>query len=129
MHRHARKQIERLEDHANGLTAMPREFERSHAAELASENENGTGSGVIETGEQVEQRRFAGTGGAQKRQEFAGMHVERNAIHCSDGRAAQMVVARDVFRADRRRVCGEILRRCHHFFDLTLLLNHSAFWR
>ena len=38
---HARKEIEGLKDDADGLVAVPRQLEGSHAAELTSEDEDG----------------------------------------------------------------------------------------
>ena len=103
------------EDHADGLAAMPGELERSHAAELAPQDKDGAGRGVIEASEQVQQRRFAGAGSAEKGEELSGRHLERDAVHGANHGAAQGVVAGEVFGADGRAVRGgSALGLCRH---------------
>ena len=70
---HRRDEMKGLEDHADIVAAIAREIFGRHLGEIAILHEDRAGSWAIETGEQIEQRRFAGAGLAEQSDEFAAI--------------------------------------------------------
>ena len=72
--RHARQQIEGLKNHADGVAAVARQFERRKFGQIAAAREDGARGGPVQPSHQIEQRGFAGAGTAEQREEFSGGH-------------------------------------------------------
>ncbi len=106
LERHAREEIERLEDHAYRLAAVAREFERGHFGEILAMSDDRAGSGAIESGNEIQKRGFSGAGAAEEGEEFARFDREGVVVHRADGGVAERVVAGDVVEADGRFVVG-----------------------
>ena len=96
---HRRDEMEGLEDHADIVAAIAREVLGRHLREIAPLHDDRAGSWSIETGEQVEQRRFAGSGLAEKRDELAATDGQRDSVNGADDAVAHGVVAADVVGA------------------------------
>ena len=89
-----------MKNHADGLPAVAREFERGHFREILPEGVDGAGRGAVETGDEIEKRGFSRAGAAEKREEFARGKIERNVVDGTDHGAAHGVVAGDVVDAN-----------------------------
>lgn len=97
---HARKEIERLEDHADGVAAVACEGGGVEFGEILAGDMDGAGGGAVESGEEIEESRLAGTGGTEQGQEFAGGDFEGEVIDGVDSGLSEMVLARDRVGAD-----------------------------
>lgn len=73
-----------LEDKADFLTADEREFILFEAGDIGSIQHDAAGGSGIETGEQTEERAFAGAGCAHDADELAGGNFEVNAFEDFD---------------------------------------------
>ena len=101
--RHTRKQIERLKDHADGVAAVAREFERREFGEITAVGVDCAGGRAVETGHEIEQSGFAGAGAAKKGDKVAGADVQRNIVDSADGGGAESIVTRDAIELDGGR--------------------------
>ena len=98
---HAGKQIEGLEDHADGIAAVAGEFDGVDGGEVAAADVDGTGGGAVESGQEIEQGGFAGAGTAEQGDEFALADFEGDVVDGGDGGVAEVIVARDVLGLDQ----------------------------
>jgi hypothetical protein len=104
---HPREEIEGLEYHADGVAAVAGEFKGIYGGEVAAANVDRAGCGAVEPGEEIEEGGLAGTGAAEKGDEFAGSDFEGDVVDGGDGGVAELVVAGDVLSLDERLVgCG-----------------------
>ncbi len=97
---HAGEEIERLEDHADGVPAVAGEFDGIDRGEIASADVNSTGSGAIESGQEIEKGGLTGAGAPEEGDEFAGADFEGDVVDGRNGGVAETVVARDVLGLD-----------------------------
>src|SRR5436309_7576765 len=106
---------------------MPRERLRVESREVFAVHADGPPGWPLEARDDVEQRRFAGTGGPHHSYELAAPYSERDACQRSHGRVARRVRAFEVERLDGERCvhrgqvcptratirpCGWSIRRC-----------------
>ena len=91
--RHAWEKVERLENHADGVAAVAGEIERGQRGNVLTVSEDGAGSGPVEAGDEIQERGFAGAGGAEEGEEFAVGDREREFVDGTDGSFAHGVVA------------------------------------
>jgi hypothetical protein len=103
---HARKEIEGLKNHADGLAAVAREFERGHFGEILAVSDDRAGGGAVEASDEIEQRGFSGAGAAEKGQKFARFDGKGDVVHRTDGGVAKSVVAGDMVELDGWFVVG-----------------------
>ena len=106
---HAGEEIERLEDHADGVAAVAGEFCRIDGGEVAAADVDGAGGGAVESGQEIEKGGLAGAGAAEKGDEFALADFEGDVVDGGDGGVAEVVVAGDVLGLDEgvgRRLGG-----------------------
>ena len=85
---HARKEIERLKDHADGVAPVAGEFDGVERGQVAAAHVDGSRSGAVQPREQIEEGGFAGAGAAQQGQKFARPNIERDIVHGGDDRFA-----------------------------------------
>jgi len=97
---HAGEEIERLEDHTDGVAAVAGEFHRVDGSEVAAADVDGAGGGAIEAGQEIEEGGLAGAGAAEKSDKFAGADFERDVVDGGDDGVAESVVAGDVLGVD-----------------------------
>ena len=97
---HAGEEIERLEDHADGVAAVAGEFDGIDGGEVAAADVDGAGGGTVESGQEIEEGGLAGAGAAEERDEFALADFEGDVVDGGDGGVAEMVVAGDVLGLD-----------------------------
>src|SRR5208337_1565983 len=62
---HTGEKVEGLEDHADGVAAVTREIKWCERGNVLAVGEDGAGGGAVESGDQIEERGFAGAGGAE----------------------------------------------------------------
>src|SRR5579863_715767 len=86
-------------------------------------NNHSAGGGAVESSNKIQDRRFPRAGTAEERNEFAGSHFERDAIHGSNERVAHAVMAAELFRMNYRglscRIEGRFFRAAHVLANLT----------
>lgn len=87
------QQVELLEDKAQMLAAEGRKLLFRHGVQVASAKEHLTSGGLVEPGENVEQRRLARAGFAHDGDKLAFAYGEMDIGQRMDGRAAE---ARDI---------------------------------
>jgi len=103
---HARKEIEGLKDHADGVATVAGEVEGRERGDVLAEGEDGTGGGAVESGDEVEESGFAGAGRAEKREEFVFGDGEGDFVDGADGGFAHGVVAGDAVEMNGGRGSG-----------------------
>ncbi len=97
---HAGQEIERLEDHADGVAAVAGKFDWIDRGEVASADMDGAGSGAVEPSQEIEKGGLAGAGAAEEGNEFALADLEGDVVDGGDGGVAEVIVAGDVLRLD-----------------------------
>jgi len=97
---HAREEVERLEDHADGVAAIAGEFYRGKSRDVLTMRGDRTGCGAIQAGDEIEERGFAGAGGAEECEELVVGNGERKFVDRADGSFAHGVVAGDAIELD-----------------------------
>jgi hypothetical protein len=97
---HARKEIEGLEDHADGGAAIAGEIEGRERGDIPAEGEDGAGGGAVESGDEIEEGGFAGAGGAEEGEEFILRDAEGDFVDGADGGCAHGVVTGDAVELD-----------------------------
>ena len=80
--------MKRLKDHADDVAPVTRQLLRRHLGQIASLHHHRAGSGTIQSGEQVQQCRFARARLTKQRDKFAAFDAEGNAIDCPNDAAA-----------------------------------------
>ena len=98
---HAGEEIERLEDHADGVAAVAGEFDGVDGREVAATDVDGAGGGAVKSGQEIEKGGLAGAGAAEKCDEFGGADFERDVVDGGDGGVAELIVAGDVLSLDQ----------------------------
>ncbi len=99
--RHAREKVERLEDHSNGVAAVAGEIEGIERGDIPAVGKDGAGSGAIQAGDEIEERGFSRTGGAEESEEFVVGYGEGEFVDGADRSFAHGVVAGDAVELDR----------------------------
>ena len=97
---HSREKVEGLKDHADGVAAVAGELERVERGDVLAVSEDGTGSGAVEAGDEIEQRGFAGAGGTEESEKFVVGYGEGEFVDGADGGFAHGVVAGDAVELD-----------------------------
>ncbi len=97
---HARQEVERLEDHADRVTAIPGEFERRERGDVLAEGDNGAGGGAVESGDEIQQGGLSGAGRAEEGEKFVWENGERDIVDGADGGFTHGVVAGDTVELD-----------------------------
>src|SRR5262249_834141 len=95
--RHARQQLERLKNDADGAATILREFERRESGKVLVMDTDGAGIGAIQTRNEVQKGRFAGAGAAKEGKKCAPGNCEGDTIDSADRVGAHGVAADDVF--------------------------------
>jgi len=97
---HAREKVEGLKDHADGVAAVAGEIEGGKRGDVPAVGEDGAGGGAVEAGDEIEERGFAGAGGAEEGEEFVVGDGEGEFVDGADGSFAHGVVAGDAVELD-----------------------------
>jgi hypothetical protein len=97
---HARKKVEGLKNHPDGVAAVAGELERVERSDVLAVGEDGPGGGAVEAGNEIEQRGFSRAGGAEESEEFVVGHGEGEFVDGADGGFAHGVVAGDAVELD-----------------------------
>ena len=108
---HARKELKGLKDDANGAAAVLGQRKRRQRGQIAAVNLDCTGTGAVQSRDEIEQRGLAGAGAAQQGEEGALGNFKTNAIERTDGGRAHGVVTDNVLEMNRR-VGGHEGLRC-----------------
>ena len=66
------------------VAAEAREFDGIDGGEVPAAHVNGAGGGAVETGEQIQERGFSGTGAAEQSEKFAGADFEGEVVDGGD---------------------------------------------
>ncbi len=103
---HARKEIEGLEDHADGGAAIAGKIEGGERGDVLTEGQDGAGGGAVEPGDEIEERGFAGAGGAEEGEEFVLRDGKGDFVDGANGGCAHGVVAGDAVELDGKSGCG-----------------------
>lgn len=104
--RHARKKVEGLKDHADGLPAVTGELEGGHFRKVLALCDDRAGARAVETGDEIEERGFSRAGAAEKREEFAARDGERDVVDGANDRFAHNIVAGNLVKLDREFCIG-----------------------
>src|SRR6185312_6219108 len=99
-HTHGWNEIERLEDHADRIAAMQRQFLARHAREVAAGHLDRTSGGRVQAGDQIEQGRLAGSRAAEHRDKLTSGDGETNPVHGANFRVSHAIGAGKLMRLD-----------------------------